>query len=280
MLTIFTSPRPFTEQRFAKIQMNGVNSWLQLEPKPRIILFGDERREIGIERLGKLGCEIVGGVRRNQWGTPLLGDLMLKAQSMAKTDLVAWVNADIILMWDFMEAIKKVERQLRQFLLIGGKVRLLGEPPKIDFSRNDWQRYVRKLCKRVKEYQPKAGSDYHVFTNGLFRGRLYNRIRDRPEKHVDKDFPIEYPPIAWGRIRMDTWLVWQCLRREIPVVDASAMILVAHQDHRHIGKRVIPQDDGSKEIGLQDTLTERRASGGGRISNATWILDKRGLRKR
>ena len=280
MLTIFSSPRPFTEKRFAKIQMNGVNSWLRLKPRPRIILFGDERREPGIETLGKLGCEIVGGIKRNRWGTPLLGDLMLKAQSMAKTDLVAWVNMDIILMWDFMEAIQKAERQLRQFLLIGAKVRLLGEPPEIDFSRDDWQRHVRKLCKRVKEYQPKAGSDYHVFTNGLFRGHLYKRLRDRPEKHTDKDFPIEYPPIAWGRIRMDTWLVWQCLRRAIPVVDATDVILAVHQDHRHIGKRVIPQDDGGEEIKLQPELTERRKSGGGRISNATWVFDKKGIREK
>lgn len=280
MLTIFSSPRPFTERRFAKIQMNGVNSWLQLRPTPRVILFGDEKREPGIEKLADLGCEIVSKVKRNQWGTPLVGDLLIKAQRRAETDLVAWINADMIMLQDFMDTIKKVERQLRQFLLIGAKVRLLGEPPEIDFSRDDWQRYVRKLCKRVKEYQPKAGSDYHVFTNGLFRGHLYKYLRSRLEVHTHADFPIEYPSIAWGRIRMDTWLVWQCLRREIPVIDASVMILAAHQDHRHIGKRVIPQDDGGEEIKLQDKLTERRKSGGGRISNATWVFDKKGIRKK
>jgi len=280
MLTIFSSPRPFTERRFAKIQMNGVNSWLQLRPTPRVILFGDEKREPGIEKLADLGCETVGRVKRNQWGTPLLGDLMIKAQRMAETDLVAWINADMIMLQDFMEAVKKVERQLRQFLLIGAKVRLLGEPPEIDFFQDDWQQHIRKLCGRVKEYQPKAGSDYHVFTNGLFRGHMYKYLRNRPEKHIDKDFPIEYSPIAWGRIRMDTWLVWQCLRREIPVIDASTMILAAHQDHRRIGKRVIPQDDGGAEIGLQDKLTERRASGGGRITNASWVFDNKGVRKK
>lgn len=286
MLTIFSSPRPFTEKRFEKIQMNALDSWVRLKPRPDIILFGDKRHEQGIDMLAR---KLSGharriaqyrwetDIKRNRWGTPLVGDLMINAQRMAQTDFVAWVNTDIILLQDFMEAIKQVERQLRQFLLIGAKWRLYGEPPEIDFTRDDWQRHVRKLCKHGGERQPRSGSNYQVFTNGLFRGHLYKRLDDRPSHK--EDFPVEYPPIAWGRIRMDTWLVWQCLRREIPVIDATDAILAVHQDHRHIGKRVIPQDSGSEEIGLQDKLTERRESGGGRISNASWILDKQGLRK-
>lgn len=282
MLTIFSSPRPFTEKRFEKIQMNALDSWLRLKPRPAIILFGDERHELGIERLVAHGG-IVGwakDVKRNQWGTPLVGDLLIKAQRMAQTDFVAWVNTDIILLQDFMEAIQQVEKVFRQFLLIGAKWRLYGEPPEIDFTRDDWQRYVRKLRERNGERQPKSGSNYQVFTNGLFRGHLYGCLRGRPKKHLHKDFPMEYPPVAFGRIRMDTWLVWQALRRGIPVIDATDVILAVHQDHRHIGKRVIPQDSGSEEIQLQDKLTERRESGGGRISNATWVLTKEGLRKR
>lgn len=274
MLTIFSSPRPFTEKRYEKIQINALRSWRRLRPSPAIILFGDEKHESGIEMLTD---SPVTDVKRNRWGTPLVGDLLIKAQRMARTDFVAWVNTDIILLQDFMEAIKQVERQLRQFLLIGAKWRLYGEPPKIDFTRDDWQRHVRKLCKHGGERQPRSGSNYQVFTNGLFRGHLYKRLDDRPSHK--EDFPVEYPPIAWGRIRMDTWLVWQCLRREIPVIDATDAILAVHQDHRHIGKRVIPQDSGSEEIGLQDKLTERRESGGGRISNATWVLTEKGLRR-
>lgn len=277
MLTIFSSPRPFTEKRYEKIQINALRSWRRLQPSPAIILFGDEKHEQGI---GMLTDSPVTDIKRNRWGTPLVGDLLIKAQRMARTDFVAWVNTDIILLQDFMEAIKQVERQLRQFLLIGAKWRLYGDPPDIDFS-GDWQRHIRKLCKHGGERQPRSGSNYQVFTNGLFRGHLYDRLEHRPEKHIDGDFPIEYPPIAWGRIRMDTWLVWQALRREIPVIDATDVILAVHQDHRHLGKKVIhPQDNGSVEIGLQDTLTERRASGGGRISNATWVLTKAGLKQK
>lgn len=280
MLTIFTSPRPFTEQRFAKIQLNGVKSWLQLEPKPRVILFGDERREPGIEMLGGLGCEIVGKVKRNRWGTPLFGDLLIKAQNMAQTNIIAWINADMIMLKDFMEAIEYVSVRLEQFLLIGAKWRLYGDPPEVDFTHPEWQSHVRKLCERNGERQPRSGSNYQVFTNGLFRGRLYKFLEDRPHGPIEEDSPIAYPPIAWGRIRMDTWAVWQMLRRGIPVVDATDAILAVHQNHRHFGKKTIPQNSGSEEIRLQDVLTERRKSGGGRISNATWILDKKGLRKR
>jgi len=281
VLTIFSSPRPFTERRFVKIQMNAIKSWFRLEPTPRIILFGDERHESGIGTLAGLGCEIVKDVRRNRWGTPLVGSLLMKAQRMAQTDIVAWINTDMIMLRDFAEAIRVVRRHFRQFLLIGAKWRLYGEPPEIDFSSPDWQRYVRELCDRGGDRQPRSGSNYHAFTNGAFRGRLYERLEDRPKKHLYKDFPVEYPPIAWGRIRMDTWLVWQMLRRDVPVVDATDAILAVHQDHRHFENgRVIDQDPGTPEIRLQKRLAERRISGGGRISNATWELTKEGLKKR
>lgn len=286
MLTIFSSPRPFTEKRFAKIQANAVRSWIRLKPMPDIILFGDEKHEPGIEKLVTWLSDFngfrgfVNDVRRNRWGTPLVGDLLIKAQRMAQTDFVAWVNTDMVLLQDFMNAIQRVEKVFRQFLMIGAKWRLYGDPPDIDFAEPDWQQEVRNLCKLSGERQPRSGSNYQVFTNGLFRGHLYESLKDKPRKHLHKDFPVEYPPIAFGRIRMDTWLVWQALRRGIPVIDATDVILAVHQDHRHIGKKVIPQDSGSEEIRLQDRLTERRESGGGRISNATWILDEEGLRKR
>jgi hypothetical protein len=281
MLTIFSSPRPLTEERFLKIQMNSLKSWNLLRPRPEIILFGDVKREKGIEKLVKFGCDRWHeSVKRNQWGTPLLGDLMIKAQSLARHPLVAWVNTDIILRDDFMRAIEVVSSQLREFLIVGAKWRLYGDPPDIDFSTDYWQRYVGKLCKHGGERQPRSGSNYQVFSKGLFRGKLYDRLEDRPKSHIHKDFPIEYPPIAWGRIRMDTWLVWQALRRGIPVVDVTDAVLAVHQDHRHIGEKVIKQDSGSVEIRLQDKLTERRESGGGRISNATWILDKNGRLKK
>lgn len=262
MLTIFSSPRPFTEQRFAKIQLNSVKSWLHLEPKPRIILLGDRKYESGIEMLADLGCEIVGKIKRNQWGTPLVGDMLIRAQNMAKTNIVAWINTDLIMLQDFMEAIQQVEGKFEQWLLIGAKWRLYGKPPEIDFNKKNWQRDIRRLCERNGDRQPRSGSNYQVFTNGLFQGKIYKR------------------PVAWGRIKMDTWLVWQVLKRGIPVIDATDAILAVHQDHRHLGKKIIQQNDGSEEIKLQYKLTERRSSGGGRISNATWILDEKGLRKR
>jgi len=282
MLTIFTTCKPFVRKTDTIIQTNALASWAFLEPCPEVILFGDEKYEKGITELSKrFGYRLVGNLVRNRWDTPLLGDIFLRVQRIAKHDILCRMNADLILFQDFVDAIKIVSREFRQFLLIGAKWQLEGPMPRLDL-RKDWHRDILDLAERTGHRHPPAGSDYHVFTRGLFRGVKFRRLEDRPEEHLHNDFPIEFVPLAWGPIRFDTWLVWQALRRDIPVIDATEMIFAVHQDHRYQGLDMarIKQDDGSEQTELNKRFSERGSSGGGRISNATWVLDKKGLRKR
>ncbi len=282
MLTLFTTCKPFGRKTDAIIETNALTSWGFLEPRPEIILFGDEKYEKGIESLAnQLGYHLVGDLVRNRWDTPLLGDIMLRAQKIARYDILCRANADLIFFQDFVEAIEIVSGEFRQFLLIGAKWQMEGPMPRLDFS-GDWRKEVMDLAGRTGHRHPRSGSDYHVFTRGLFRGRKFRRLEDRPKMHTHPDFPIEFVPLAWGPIRFDTWLVWQALRREIPVIDATEMIFAVHQDHRYRGENRdrIKQEDGSEQTDLNKKLSERSLSGGGRISNATWILDKNGLRKK
>ncbi len=282
MLTLFTTCKPFRRKTDTIIQTNALSSWGFLEPRPEIILFGDEKYEKGITELSeRLGYRLIGDLVRNQWDTPLLGDIMLRAQKVAKHDILCRTNADLIFFQDFMEAVKIVSREFRQFLLIGAKWQLEGPMGRLDFS-GDWRKEVLDLARRTGHRHPRSGSDYHVFTRGLFRGRKFRGLEDRPKMHTHPDFPIEFVPLAWGPIRFDTWLVWQSLRREIPVIDATEMIFAVHQDHRYQGAGMprIAQQDGSEQVKLNERFSERARSGGGRISNATWVLDKKGLRKK
>lgn len=282
MLTLFTTCKPLVRKTDIIIQTNALTSWRFLDPEPEVLIFGDEKYEKGITELSnRFGYRLVGDLVRNRWGTPLLGHIMLQAQKIAKHDILCRTNADLIFFQDLMEAIRVVSREFRQFLMIGAKWQLEGPMPRLDL-RDNWRRDVLDLAKRTGHRHPPAGSDYHVFTRGLFRGSKFRGLEYRPEKHVHPDFPIEFVPLAWGPIRFDTWLVWQALRRDIPVIDATEMIYAVHQDHRYQGegKPRIVQDDGGEQTELNKKLSERRASGGGRISNATWILDKKGLRKK
>ena len=81
MLTIFAIPKAFKGQ-FDAIQHNAIRSWVQLDPKPEVVLFGDDEgtaeiaNELGLRHIPEIavcGCQVPlpAGVGRVQLGQPL-----------------------------------------------------------------------------------------------------------------------------------------------------------------------------------------------------------------
>src|SRR2546430_4941754 len=93
-MTLFTLPKGFTSS-FDTIQRNAIQSWLKIDPRPEIILFGDDPGVANVAE--EYGLRHVPTVERNSYGTPLVGPVMEQAQQVALNDLVCYVNADIIL---------------------------------------------------------------------------------------------------------------------------------------------------------------------------------------
>ena len=206
MLTIFTIPKHF-RGHIAIIQRNAVTSWTLLHPKPEIILFGDE--EGTAEICQELRLRHVPEVVRNEYGTPLLNDMFEKAQQLAGCDLLCLVNADIILMNDFMQAIEQVSQWRKRFLMVGQRCDLDVQEP-WDFSRHDWEEHLQALAKRVGKQRPPTAIDYHAFPKGLFTA---------------------IPPFAKGRTTYDQWLIWYTTHLGATVVDATPRVLAIHQNH-------------------------------------------------
>src|SRR5712664_779088 len=105
MLTLFAVPKPF-KGHFGVIQRNAISQWVRLRPKPEILLFGDEEGTVEIAQ--EFGLRHIPEVKRNQCGTPLLNDLFAKAHALASYNILCYVNADIMLLGDFMEAVQQV----------------------------------------------------------------------------------------------------------------------------------------------------------------------------
>ncbi len=82
---------------------------MQLRPRPEIILLGDD------DGVADFACRNdlrhIRQVKCNEFGTPLLNDLFLRAQAAASHDICVYVNADIILMDNFAEGIDSVARR-------------------------------------------------------------------------------------------------------------------------------------------------------------------------
>src|SRR5438270_11144676 len=102
MLTIFAIPKDFKGQ-FQAIQLNAIQSWTLLEPRPEIILFGDD--EGTAEAAARFGLRHVSSAERNEYGTPRVDRLFLADQKVAGSDLLCYIHSDIILTAAILRAV-------------------------------------------------------------------------------------------------------------------------------------------------------------------------------
>ena len=108
LITLFSAPKPFTDPHIATIQRNAIKSWILL-PDVDVILLGEED---GLaEVAGELGVRHIPDVARSEGGTPLISSMFHLARESSESDLLCIVNADILLMPDFVEAAKQVKGQ-------------------------------------------------------------------------------------------------------------------------------------------------------------------------
>lgn len=208
MITLFAAPKPFNDQ-FNAIQTRAILSWKRLIPPCEIILFGDEKGTA--EKAASFNIKHVPMVAKNEYGTPLLNDLFAKAQSMAVNNLVGYVNADIILMSDFMEAVANISGLNKPFLLVGRRWDVnLENPP--DFAEPDFEKKLRAYVLKKGFHRHFTAIDYFVFPRGLYR---------------------TLPPFAIGRPAFDNWLLWKAYALGARLIDASDIIMAVHQNHNY-----------------------------------------------
>lgn len=247
-ITIFTIPKPFKGHN-AIIQLNALHSWLKLRPRPEIILCGNDD---GVAQVAAdFGVQHIPEIVANQYGTPILSDVFKKAQCGAQNDVMAYVNADIILSQNFVDSVSLVnEAGLDKFLIVGQRWDF-SQTETIDFSDSEWFKGLAERAKLNGTLHAATGKDYFIFPKGL-----WNKI----------------PEFAIGRYHFDNWLVFSSLLEEFPVIDATKGISAFHQDHdyKHI------TGDNEKLLERPECLVNRSLAGcgawHGHISDATWIL--------
>jgi hypothetical protein len=206
MLTLFAVPRPFAGE-FARIQRNALNSWRALGDQVEIVLIGSEA---GVaEEAADIRAAHVPTVQTDEWGTPLVNDVFRIGVEVAQGEWLAYVNADILLMNNFLLALDAL-RGLRKPLLVIGQRWDLDLQASLDFSDATWDRkLVQEVKARGKLHAP-SGIDYFLFRRGTWN---------------------EIPPFALGRTMWDNWLVFSARARGLAVVDATCGILAIHQNH-------------------------------------------------
>lgn len=256
MISIFTCPKPFRGED-ADRQMNALESWSRMSPEPELILVGDDP---GVERVAdRLGATWVEEVERNPAGTPLVSDLFEKGQAHARYDHLAYINTDIITLSSFAEALDPVAARLDDWLVVGRRWDLDLEG-RLEFEHGDWRRRLREEVEERGRLHGWTGLDYFLFRKGL-----YPRI----------------PPFAIGRFVWDNWLVYAARKQGVPVVDATDVVTIVHQNH---GYGHLEEGDDEDDPGETPEIARNRRLAGTRVdtfcvADASYVLREEGLHR-
>ncbi len=208
MLTIFSCPKPF-RGHVGLIQRNAIRSWTLLTPRPEVILLGDD--EGTAEVCAELGIRHIPEVQRNEYGTPLLSSVLQSGESAASHDLLCYVNADIILLRDFIQPVRQtVEHFGCNAFLLSGRRWNLDVNTDIDFSRPDWDLRLRSDVLSKGALDRYGAMDYFVFPRGLYSNM---------------------PTLILGRCNWDNWMLHRAISQRLPLVDASEKVIIVHQRH-------------------------------------------------
>jgi hypothetical protein len=205
-LTLFTSPKPFVDEHISIIQQNALRSWVELGKEVQVVLLGDEE---GVGQIAQeLGVTYLPEVARNHSGTPLLSDMFRQAAAQNDSPLIAFVNADILLLPDFLAGAKRMLELTDYFLAVGQRWDLdIAQP--LDFSAGWQQRLVSDCDRRGKLHKP-MGSDYFIYPRQCFS---------------------QIPDFAIGRSGWDNWMLYEARQRGWKLIDATASIRIIHQNH-------------------------------------------------
>lgn len=224
-----------------------------LRPECEIIVFGDSPgtdkicRDLGIINIPEIQC--------NEFGTPLLNDLFEKAKKLSNCGLLCYVNADIILISDFIESLKIILKYEKKFLIVGQRWDYDINGP-LNFAPN-WENKLKDSVIKTGKKHGRTGIDYFLFNVDLFK---------------------DIPPFAIGRTAWDNWLLYAALKSGAKLIDASSSIMCIHQNHdySHIkgGKKEAWE---GKEAKMNRYLSQHNLLS---LNESNYYLMKEGLKQK
>ncbi len=240
LLTIITSVKPFVDPHIINLQRNAFQSWKALGPDVDIVVVGDE---IGLDEVCReMNLRRAPDIRRNKGGTPLVSSIYELGRQACTSPLLAYINADIVVLPDFLQGAKKAAERYEKFLIVGQRWDLDVTAP-IDFS-DGWQARLWNQVKTTGKRHRRVGSDYFIFPRTCF---------------------TDIPDLTVGRAFWDNWMIYWARRNHWPTIDASDAIQIIHQNHDYSH---LPQ--GQSHHKHPDTYENVRLGGGART---TFLLD-------
>lgn len=206
MLTLFTTPKPFTNPHIDMIQRNALCAWRSLGEDVRVVMIGDEQGMPEVAR--EYSLEHLRAVRTNALGTPLVSSIFELGRSFTDSSYLAYVNADIIFFPEVLTAVRQVGSALEHFLMVGQRWDL-DVQQRLSFEGN-WADALRADTRTRGTLHVRAGSDYFIFPRACF---------------------TSIPDFSIGRAGWDNWMIYHARTQGWPVVDCTPSLDIIHQNH-------------------------------------------------
>ena len=205
LITLFSAPKPFTNPHIALIQRNAIKSWTLL-PDVEVILLGEETglAEVALE----LGVKHISNVKCNESGTPLISSMFQLSRQNSNSDLLCIINADMILMSDFLEAANQAVKLKEKFVLLSQRWDL-DLTQSIEFTEG-WHDRLSSMVHRQGTLHRPAGSDFFLFPKSCY---------------------TDIPNFAIGRAGWDNWMIYKARKENWTVIDCTPSVIIVHQNH-------------------------------------------------
>jgi len=228
LLTLFTAPKPMTNQR------NAFASWKALGDQVEVAIIGSEE---GLAETAKeFGFRYLPQVARNSLGTPLVSSIFYLGRGVNQSPYLGYINADIILFPEILSVTKSVGDQLNRFLIVGQRYDLeINEP--LNFN-GEWLEGLKTRMRTEGNLHARAGSDYFIYPRTTFD---------------------QIPEFSIGRAGWDNWMIYRARKMNWPVVDATKAMDIIHQSHDYSH---LP--NGEPHYRLPETSENIRLAGGRR----------------
>jgi hypothetical protein len=235
LITLFSAPKAFTDPATALSQRNAISSWKQLADV-EVLLLGQED---GLAQAAhEIGVRHSADVEFNSNRVPLISSMLRLARESGDSPLLCIVNADIILMSDFVDAARQAavlaSGAQAAYLLLSRRWDLDVKEP-FAFTAG-WESRLRQAAHDAGQLHRPTGSDLFLFPRLCY---------------------TDVPDFAIGRAGWDNWMIYKARTQGWPVIDATPSMTVIHQSHdyRHLpGAR--PHYDHP------DTLVNTKLAGG------------------
>jgi hypothetical protein len=177
-----------------------------LLPDVEVILLGEEiglaeaARELDVKHLPDVAC--------NESGTPLVSSMFQLARQNSSTDLLCIINADMILMPDFLEAARRSRLRRDKFVVLSQRWDL-DITESIEFT-DGWQNRLSSRVHRQGNLHRPVGSDFFLFPKSCY---------------------TNIPNFAIGRAGWDNWMIYKARKEKWTVIDCTPSVMIVHQNH-------------------------------------------------